>query len=57
MARYLDYSKALLSKVSFCPNLLKKEYRKCKSYLSESEQSMLRSWLRTQQYGNELIEK
>ncbi len=44
----LDYVKTILSKVSFDKRLFRKEYRKSLNWLSESEASQLKRWLRSQ---------
>lgn len=41
----LEYSKLILAKVSFHPELLKKEYRKAVSHLTEEEARELNEWL------------
>jgi hypothetical protein len=44
----LEYSKTILSKVSFNRNLFRKEYRKSLNWLSQAEAEELRGWLRQQ---------
>lgn len=41
----LEYYKKILSKVSFCSQLFKKEYFKAKMYLSKREGKKLDGWL------------
>ncbi len=41
----LEYCKILLSKMSFSPELLNKEYQKGLKYLTQSEQIELKQWL------------
>ncbi len=43
----LEYSKLILSKVSFHPELLKKEYRKALAQLTKEEAKELTDWLAT----------
>lgn len=40
----LEYSKKIIQKVSFDKSLLKKEFRKALSYLSEQEQKEFKYW-------------
>lgn len=54
MTNYLEYSKQILTKMSFCPKLLNKEYRKCNKYLTNSEQKVLRRWIKAQQFASQL---
>jgi len=42
----LDYSKFILERVSFHPNLFKKEYRKALRRLQPVEAASLRNWIR-----------
>lgn len=41
----LEYSKLILAKVSFHPELLKKEYRKAVARLNKEEAKELTEWL------------
>ncbi|WP_370087880.1 hypothetical protein [Ekhidna sp.] len=43
----LEYCKVLLSKLSFSPELIEKEYKKALKYLSPNDQTELKRWLRT----------
>lgn len=40
----LEYSKVILSKVSFDPNLFKKELKKALTWVSKREQRLLLQW-------------
>jgi hypothetical protein len=42
----LEYSKMILSKVSFNRKIFRKEYRKSKQWLNQQEVYELRGWLR-----------
>lgn len=42
----LEYSKLILAKVSFHPELLKKEYRKAITHLTKEEAKELSEWLK-----------
>jgi hypothetical protein len=44
----LDYSKIILSKISFDRTLFKKEYRKAVKYLNADERIQLKSWVRSE---------
>jgi hypothetical protein len=44
----LDYSKVILSKISFDKKLFKKEYRKAFKYLDRNERAALKNWVRAQ---------
>jgi hypothetical protein len=54
MANYLKYTKLILRKMSFCPHLLNKEYKKCVAFLSRQEIVHLKEWLRRQRFAREL---
>jgi hypothetical protein len=43
----LEYSKMILSKVSFNRKIFRKEYRKSKQWLNQQEVYELRGWLRS----------
>ena len=51
MAQRLKFAKTILSKVSFCPDLLKKEYVKCRGYLTASERSHFDQWVKKQAFA------
>lgn len=42
---FLDYYKTILEKVSFDPELLKKEYQKAKKMIKNHEKEQLDAWL------------
>lgn len=44
----LEYSKVILSKISFDKKLFKKEYRKAFRYLDSNERLALKHWVRAQ---------
>jgi hypothetical protein len=41
----LEYSKIILSKISFDKKLFRKEYRKAFKYLNSNERAALRNWV------------
>ncbi len=43
----LEYSKVILSKISFDKRLFMKEYRKAIKYLNSGERDALKNWLRS----------
>lgn len=45
---FLEYSKLILSKISFDKKLFRKEYRKAFRKLDEEERVTLRRWVRTE---------
>jgi hypothetical protein len=42
----LEYSKIILSKISFDKKLFRKEYKKAFRYLDKSERAALKNWVR-----------
>lgn len=44
----LEYSKIILSKITFDRKLFKKEYRKAFRYLDSNERIVLRQWVRAE---------
>jgi hypothetical protein len=44
----LEYSKIILSKISFDRRLFKKEYKKAFRYLDNDERLLLRQWVRAE---------
>lgn len=54
MANYLKYTKLILDRMSFCPKLLNKEYRKCVVLLSKHEIDRLHNWIRRQKFSTKL---
>lgn len=44
----LEYSKVILSKMTFDRKLFRKEYSKALGYLDNSERAALKSWIRSQ---------
>ena len=44
----LEYSKIILSKISFDRKLFWKEYKKAFKYLDNNERSVLREWVRAE---------
>jgi len=44
----LEYSKIILSKISFDKKLFRKEYRKAFKCLDSNERSTLKRWVRTE---------
>ncbi|MBT1705645.1 hypothetical protein KK060_20310 [Fulvivirgaceae bacterium PWU20] len=44
----LEYSKVILSKISFDKKLFRKEYRKAFKYLDNGERAALKNWVRLQ---------
>jgi hypothetical protein len=44
----LEYSKIILSKISFDRRLFRKEYKKAFRYLDNNERSVLRQWVRAE---------
>lgn len=54
MANYLDYSKKILTSMSFCSKLLRKEYQKSSKYLTKIDKERFKSWLRTQEFASKL---
>ncbi|HEX8039023.1 MAG TPA: hypothetical protein VF490_07715 [Chryseosolibacter sp.] len=42
----LEYSKIILSKISFDKRLFRKEYKKAFRYLDNNERTALRQWVR-----------
>jgi hypothetical protein len=44
----LEYSKVILSKISFDKKLFKKEYRKAFRYLDNDERTALKNWVRAE---------
>lgn len=54
MANYLKYTKLILERMSFCPNLLNKEYRKCVVLLSKHEIDRLHNWIGRQKFSTKL---
>lgn len=54
MGNYLKYTKQILAKMSFCPQLLNKEYRKCVSLLSQREHRLLNQWISRQKFAKQL---
>lgn len=47
---FLDYYKIILEKVSFDPQLFKKEYKKAIDVLSQSERTALNGWIKAMQF-------
>ena len=54
MANYLKYTKQILNKMSFCPQLLNKEYHKCVALLTRKECQRLHNWIRRQDFSTKL---
>jgi len=48
---YLDYYKTILEKVSFDPQLLRKEYMKALKILNQSEGIELQQWLENSEFN------
>lgn len=46
MTRDINYCKAILNKVSFDPNLFKKEFKKAYSLLDSKERLQLEDWVK-----------
>lgn len=44
----LEYSKTILSKISFDKRLFRKEYKKAFAYLDHHERTALRHWVRSE---------
>ncbi len=44
----LEYSKVILSKITFDKRLFMKEYRKAIKYLNSGERDALKNWVRSQ---------
>lgn len=44
----LEYSKIILSKISFDKKLFRKEYKKAFRYLDNNERTTLRQWVRAE---------
>ena len=44
----LEYSKVILSKISFDEKLFRKEYRKAFRYLDDNDRDALKSWVRAE---------
>ena len=44
----LEYSKIILSKISFDRNLFMKEYKKAFKHLDRNERTALKQWVRTE---------
>lgn len=44
----LEYSKVILSKISFDRKLFRKEYKKAFRYLDSTERNALRQWVRAE---------
>lgn len=54
MANYLEYSKTILTKMSFCPQLLNKEYKKAVAKLSALDAKRLNHWIQTQKFASKI---
>jgi len=52
--KMLEFSKTILSKVSFDKFLLQKEHKKCLTYLGKTEQTELNKWFLDQGFVNKL---
>ena len=52
---YLDYYKQILEKVSFDPQLFRKEYLKASNYLGVSEKEALDQWLQARGLGYHVL--
>jgi len=46
--RMLEYSKIILSKISFDKRLFKKEYKKAFRYLDNNDRMALKQWVRAE---------
>lgn len=44
----LEYSKVILSKISFDKKLFRKEYKKAFRYLDNNERTALKNWVRAE---------
>lgn len=44
----LEYSKVILSKISFDKKLFRKEYKKAFRYLDSNERNALKKWVRSE---------